>query len=191
MDDKPKNYYLILGVARDASTAAIKRAYRRLVKKLHPDVAMTPAPDDFREVQTAYETLTDAERRRRYDERLQQEESPLPPLRWSFGRSGGPELRRPVRPNSLSGEILLTPDEAAAGGVLPLDVPLGGTCPSCQGTGGLAFDCWRCAGEGEVQRRLPVPLHIPPGVADGTVFQVTVDEPGVLSIFLTVHIRWL
>jgi hypothetical protein len=41
-----------------------------------------------------------------------------------------------------------------------------------------------------VTRRLPVPLHIPPGVSDGTVFQVSVDEPGILSIFLTVHIRW-
>ena len=79
--------------------------------------------------------------------------------------------------------------EAAAGGVLPLDVPLLTTCPSCEGTGGFVFDCPRCDGEGKVERRFPVPLRIPQGVREGTVFQVAVDEPGVLSVLLTVHIR--
>ncbi|HEY7413006.1 MAG TPA: DnaJ domain-containing protein [Vicinamibacteria bacterium] len=189
--DRPKDYYLILGVPRDATTAAIKRAYRRLVKKLHPDMGPVSASEDFLDVQAAYETLADAERRRRYDERLQEQENGVPPLRWSFSTSGRVELRRPVRQTSLSGEILLTPSEAAAGGVLPLDVPMGQACPSCRGTGGLSFDCARCGGEGEVQRRMPVPLHIPAGVSDGTVFQVSVDDTSVVSILLTVHIRYL
>ena len=94
-----------------------------------------------------------------------------------------------LRPGSLSGEILLTPREAGAGGVLALDVPMSSTCPSCEGTGGFVFDCGRCGGEGKVERRLPVPLRIPPGVQEGTVFQVAVDDPSVLSILLTVHIR--
>ena len=46
-------------------------------------------------------------------------------------------------------------------------------------------------GEGKVERRLPVPVRIPPGVPDGTVFQVALDDPAVLSILLTVHIRAL
>ena len=104
---------------------------------------------------------------------------------------GANVLRRPVRPGSLSGEILLTPDEATRGGVLPLDVPLSASCPSCEGTGGAFFDCGRCMGEGKVERRLPVPVRIPPGVPDGTVFQVALDDPAVLSILLTVHIRAL
>src|SRR5436190_327845 len=101
------------------------------------------------------------------------------------------DLRRPIRPGSLSGEILLTPQEARAGGVLPLDVPLTAACPSCEGTGGYVFDCERCAGEGTIERRLPVPVRIPAGVPEGTVFQVSVDDPAVLSILLTVHIRQL
>ena len=186
--DKRKDYYLILGVARDASMAAIKRAYRRLAKKFHPDMSAHASLQDFQELQAAYETLADAERRRRYDESLHQER--FEPLAWSFTRSpAAGDLRRPVRPGSLSGEILLTPKEAAAGGVLPLDVPLLTTCPSCEGTGGFVFDCARCDGEGKVERRFPVPLRIPQGVREGTVFQVAVDEPGVLSVLLTVHIR--
>jgi molecular chaperone DnaJ len=189
--DKRKDYYRILGVSRDASTAAIKRAYRRLAKQLHPDLTGHVAAEAFQDLQAAYETLADAERRRRYDESLgEMERDRFEPLSWSFVRSpAAGDLRRPVRPGSLSGEILLSSTEASAGGVLPLDVPLSTSCPACEGTGGFVFDCDRCGGEGKVERRFPIPLRIPPGVRDGTVFQVTVDEPGVLSVFLTVHIR--
>jgi len=188
--EKPKDYYRILGVARDATTAAIKRAYRKLAKQLHPDVA-TRGPEAFQDLQAAYETLADAERRRRYDESLDQARH-FAPLAWSFVRRPAQgDLRRPIRPGSLSGEILLTPYEAEAGGVLPIDVPLTTACPSCEGTGGFVFDCDRCGGEGTIERRLPIPVRIPPGVPEGTVFQVRVDDPAVLSILLTVHIRQL
>jgi DnaJ-class molecular chaperone len=188
--EKPKDYYRILGVARDASTAAIKRAYRRLAKELHPDRG-DRGPEAFQDLQAAYETLADAERRRRYDETLAQA-SQFGPLAWSFVRTPARgDLRRPIRPGSLSGEILLTPQEARVGGVLPLDVPLTAACPTCEGTGGYVFDCDRCGGEGTIERRLPVPVRIPAGVPEGTVFQVSVDDPAVLSILLTVHIRQL
>jgi DnaJ-class molecular chaperone len=194
--DKPKDYYRILGVRRDAPLSAIKRAYRRLARKLHPDIGADAPPEDFLELQKAYETLVDAERRRRYDESLTDSENrgagPFEALAWSFVRSpASGDLRRPVRPGSLSGEILLTPDEAAAGGVLPLDIPVEAVCHACGGTGGALFGCPRCDGNGSLQRRLPIPLRIPAGVRDGATFQVTVDDPSVLSVVLTVHIRAL
>jgi molecular chaperone DnaJ len=192
--EKPKDYYLLLGVPRDASPAAIKAAYRRLAKRYHPDVGAGATTQDFHELQAAYETLTDAERRRRYDELLTGPAAvdSFAPLSWSFVRSPAMgDLRRPVRPGSLSGEILLSSDEAAAGGVLPLDVPLPTACRACDGTGGVYFDCGHCGGEGKVERRLPVPLRIPAGVRDGTIFQVAVDDPEVVSLVLTVHIRRL
>jgi hypothetical protein len=189
--DKRKDYYYILGVARDASTAAIKKAYRRLAKKYRPGLGPSFSVEEFRDLQAAYETLADAERRRRYDESLSQKETDqFEPLAWSFVHSpAAGDLRRPISPGSLSGEILLTPEEAQAGGVLPLDVPLEAVCPDCEGTGGFVFDCPRCGGEGKVQKRLPIPIRIPARVRPGATFQVRVDDPAVLSIFLTVHIR--
>ena len=189
--DKRKDYYVILGVPRSASVATIRRAYRRLAKQLHPDIGPGSSLEAFRELQAAYETLSDVDRRRRYDEALGQVEKSFEPISWSFVRSpASGDLRRPIQPDSLSGEILLSPLEAEAGGVLPLEVPLLTTCPSCDGTGGFVFDCGRCWGEGKVERRLPVPVRIPAGIRDGTVFQVAVDDPSIMSIVLTVHVRY-
>jgi DnaJ-class molecular chaperone len=193
--ENPKDYYRLLGVSRTASASAIRRAFRRLAKQHHPDAGVGSSVDLFREIQAAYETLTDAERRRRYDEalgRIERQRDRLEALSWSFVRSPTlGDLRRPVRPGSLSGEILLTPAEAAVGGVLPLAVPVDTHCRSCEGTGGVGFACIRCGGEGRAEKRFPVPVHVPAGVRDGTVFHVRVDDPSVLSILLTVHIRAL
>lgn len=193
--ENPKDYYRLLGVSRTASASAIRRAFRRLAKECHPDAGAGSSADRFREIQAAYETLTDADRRRRYDEtlgRIERQRNRLDALSWSFVRSPTlGDLRRPVRPGSLSGEILLTPAEAAVGGVLPLAVPVDTHCRSCEGTGGVGFACVHCGGEGRAEKRFPVPVHVPAGVRDGTVFHVRVDDPSVLSILLTVHIRAL
>lgn len=64
-----KDYYQIMGVARDASQEDLKRAYRRLARKFHPDVSKeTNAEDKFKELQEAYEVLKDPQRRAAYDQ---------------------------------------------------------------------------------------------------------------------------
>jgi len=70
MPAKFKDYYEILGVAKDASDAEIKKAFRTLARKYHPDVAKdkTTAEDKFKELNEANEVLSDPAKRRKYDE---------------------------------------------------------------------------------------------------------------------------
>src|SRR5262245_37555520 len=98
---KFRDYYETLGVARDAKEADIKKTYRKLARKYHPD--MNPnnkqAEEKFKEIQEAYEVLGDAEKRRKYDELGQNWKGGAdftPPPNWEgsfdfgdiFGRAG-------------------------------------------------------------------------------------------------------
>lgn len=68
MKTQDKDYYALLGVPSDATPAQIKSAYRKLAKQYHPDVNNSAdAAEKFREITEAYDTLTDPDRRRRYD----------------------------------------------------------------------------------------------------------------------------
>jgi curved DNA-binding protein len=89
-----KDYYEVLGVTRSADAETVKRAYRKLARKFHPDVSKEKnAENKFKEVQEAYEVLRDPEKRAAYDQ-LGRDYRPgqqfRPPPDWSqrFGQSG-------------------------------------------------------------------------------------------------------
>jgi curved DNA-binding protein len=90
-----KDYYKVLGVSRDASQQDIKRAYRKLARKYHPDVSKEPdAETRFKEVGEAYEVLRDPEKRAAYDQLGSQYQSGQdfrPPPGWdaNFDFGGG------------------------------------------------------------------------------------------------------
>src|SRR5258706_778183 len=93
---KYKDYYAILGVKRDASADDIKKAYRKLAQKHHPDVNKDPKSEEkFKEVAEAYQTLKDAEKRAAYDQlgsayQPGQEFRPPPDWEQQFRAQGGP-----------------------------------------------------------------------------------------------------
>ena len=90
-----KDYYQVLGVQRNADADAIKRAYRKLARKFHPDVSKEKnAEDRFKEVAEAYEVLRDTDKRAAYDQlgrdyRGGQQFRPPPDWGQRFGQAGG------------------------------------------------------------------------------------------------------
>jgi DnaJ-class molecular chaperone len=90
---KFKDYYAILNVPRTATADEIKKAYRKLARQYHPDVnpGDASAEDKFKDLNEAYEVLSDAEKRRRYDElgpNWQAGVDFTPPPGWEGGRQG-------------------------------------------------------------------------------------------------------
>lgn len=97
-----KDYYEILGVGRSASEKDIKQAYRRLARQYHPDVNKSPGAEDrFKDINEAYQVLSDSEKRQKYDQlgdswnRWQQQGTPggFDWSQWTSGFPGGGRVR--------------------------------------------------------------------------------------------------
>ncbi|MFO1535266.1 MAG: molecular chaperone DnaJ [Thermoplasmatota archaeon] len=172
-----RDYYDVLGVARDASPDAIKKAYRRLAIQLHPDRnKAADAEERFKELSEAYAVLSDAEKKARYDQfghagidqRYTSEdlyrtidfsdlfggmgfESVFGNLFGFGGRHGGPSRGR-----DLQASHAITLEEAFTGTEAKLEYWRLEGCTHCKGSGaepGSKVDtCPTCKGQGQVQR---------------------------------------
>ena len=201
-----RDYYDVLGVAADAGAEEIKRAYRQLARRYHPDISGDDRGAAFLELARAYEVLSDPLRRRTYDAAStgrarghRAEWVPLDPLndevaidfpsvatlldrmRHAFF-GAGPSA-------AASAEIVLTPREAFDGVTVPLDVPLRRTCPRCGGRGETWAEwCMACRGLGEVRVRHELQVRVPPGVRSGAFFRFAVTFPAAAPTIVEVRV---
>lgn len=174
MADSPRDYYGLLGVHKDATAEELKRAYRKLARQLHPDVNPDPAAQDkFKAVTTAYEVLSDPEKRRIVDlggDPLSQGAGTAGSPFSGFGGfgdvfeaffggggpGGGRGRRSRVRPGADALlQMSLTLEEAAFGVRRELNVETAVLCESCTGSGCAPGTsprtCATCGGAGEIQ----------------------------------------
>lgn len=212
-----RDYYLILGVPLDAAPERIREAFRKLALRYHPDRGEEADPRVFREVSEAYEVLCDPARRARYDRQRHPREARPRPVRVEPMRSnplpitGEPEAVRPSfealldriwsnfnatgskaeQAQPLNFELILSPEEARRGIVVPFEVPALMVCHHCGGAGRsmMLHACRFCDGEGRLVDRRTIEISVPPGVCDGTWISVSLEPLGVENLWLRVHVR--
>ncbi len=106
---------------------------------------------------------------------------------WTVRHFTGTQLPKSGRWQKLHMEVVLSPDEAEIGVVLPIRVPAFSPCRVCGGTGRVwSYRCLECHGEGIVEEMATLRMRIPGMVRDGTVWEVPVLEAG---LYIRVRIR--
>ncbi|QSX34585.1 molecular chaperone DnaJ [Shewanella avicenniae] len=174
-----RDYYEVLGVGRDASERDIKKAYKRLAMKFHPDrnPGDKEAEAKFKEVKEAYEILTDSDKRAAYDQFGHAGVDPSRGGAGGFGGGGadfsdifgdvfgdifgggrrGGGQRQAARGSDLRYNLELSLEEAVRGVSRELRIPTLATCDVCDGSGAKkgtsATTCGTCHGAGQVQMR--------------------------------------
>jgi molecular chaperone DnaJ len=169
MSVSAQDLYAILGVSPDASQEEIRRAYRQLARRLHPDVSQEPGAEErFKQVSAAYEILSDPQKRRQYDMYGQAggaQPFPFGDVADIFEAFFGPgtfgQRRRPARRSrsqrgeDLRGTVRLTFEESVFGAHREIDVERFEACDRCAGSGAEPGTepsrCRTCGGTGQVQ----------------------------------------
>jgi molecular chaperone DnaJ len=215
-----KNYYATLGVSRNETLSGIRAAYREAVRRTHPDHAGPQAAAAFQEIVEAHSVLSDPDRRRQYNHSLtvyERERSQLGLLhQYAAERDArsifadahsvhpsfealaerllrnftGRGVPKAERPEGLSVEVILTPEEAAQGGVLSIGVPVHAICRACAGTGNdWLFPCPHCRGQGAVSTVQAVQVRIPQSLSLGVTPEVSLEMLGINNLFLKIRMR--
>jgi len=168
-----QDYYEVLGVPRNASDEEIKRAFRRLAFRYHPDHNKDPgAEDKFKEINEAYQVLSDPEKRRSYDRYGQvATEEGFPGFGFGglgdvfesfFNAFGGTPFgkattqRAPQKGDSLQAHLVLSFEEAVLGCSKEIEIKRVENCPDCHGIGSRPGTnpqtCPECHGTGQVRK---------------------------------------
>ena len=161
------DYYETLGVERSASDSEIKKAYRRLAQRWHPDVNTDPAAAArFKEISEAYQVLSDPERRQRYDMfgTVGAEGAPggfpggfadIFDAFFGAAAAGAGRRGRPAPGSDLRYDLRITFEEAILGTSKEIEFPVLARCETCGGNGAKPgtqpITCPQCNGRGEVR----------------------------------------
>lgn len=163
------DHYAVLGVSRDASADELKRAYRKLARQYHPDANPNDpeAAEHFKEVNRAYEVLSDPQKRANYDA-YGDDRGPgaagfsdfggISDLFATFFGGGAPggRQRGPTRGADVLAEVVLTLEEAAIGVEREVELTTLVECPECRGSGAEPGThpsrCSDCGGTGEMRQ---------------------------------------
>ncbi|MDR0622699.1 MAG: DnaJ domain-containing protein, partial [Deltaproteobacteria bacterium] len=166
MSKKP-DYYDVLGIGRDSDPASIKKAYRNLALKFHPDrnPGDAEAEDRFKEAAEAYEVLSDPEKRALYDQYGHEGLNHAGFQGFSgfgdifsafgdiFGDIFGGGNRGPKRGRDLGVEVTIDYVDAYNGCERKIPIPRLEHCEACQGTGSVTKQlttCPKCGGSGQI-----------------------------------------
>jgi DnaJ-class molecular chaperone len=200
--DSQPDYYALLGVQPEIGLAELRRVWRRLARRWHPDYAGHAATATFQNISAAYEVLSDPVARAAYDRRRG-----IPPGRSSNSPTGtaprrkapGVALRRLCGPlNSLVAcgvarrigddviEIFPNVQEAGSGGMVTISLRVRARCPAC--AGGRLASCNRCANSRTVEELFSAWFALPPGVTDGAILTPSAVLPGMASLTFRVRL---
>ncbi len=164
-----KNYYEILGVNENSTQDEIKKSYRKLAVKYHPDKNPNDksAEEKFKEISEAYDTLSDTNKKSQYDNSRKFGNMDNMFQYFEFNNGG---MRRPtIKGQDLRINIELTLEEIFSGMTKTIRYNRKSACNSCQGTGGKQDTCSNCKGTGTtrvVQRSSFGMTHISMGLCN-------------------------
>ncbi len=176
-----KDYYELLGVDRDADQKEIKKAYRKLAKKYHPDMNQDgeDTSEKFKEISEAYEILSDPDKRARYDQYghsgINDQDFNFDDFArggfgglddlfnmFGFGGMGGRRQNGPRRGADLQYRMQISFEEAAFGGKKEIRIPREEECDRCGGSGAEPGSdvktCPTCNGQGQVRSSKQTPF---------------------------------
>lgn len=178
-----RDYYEVLGVSKTASDDELKKAYRTLAKKYHPDLngGDKECEEKFKEVNEAYEVLSDPQKRARYDQFGHEDPraggaggygdftggfgggfDDIFSAFFGGGFGGAQRARGPERGNDLRYDLTITFEEAAFGCEKEITVTREENCEECGGTGAKKgtspTTCPTCKGTGQVQNFINTPI---------------------------------
>jgi DnaJ-class molecular chaperone len=191
-----KDYYKVLGVEHDVNDKDLKLTYRRLARQYHPDVnpGNKAAEERFKEINQAYEVISDPEKRKKYDQYGDQwQDAEFYDAEREYARPSGSgqtyrretaetpqesdftrQTSRTTQGLDVEYSLEITLEEAYSGSVRNISIQSETACAACGGSGRTQnYACTACQGTGSIPKVKHLQVKIPAGVNSGSRIRIT------------------